>query len=77
MIYIYPGRRFGYLTAVRQLTLDELLDRYRTRKNSAWWCRCVCGARVSVRRPDLVGGGTRSCGCKAWEMHLETRALTL
>lgn len=32
-----------------------------------WTCRCDCGGQRSVRRPSLVTGRTRSCGCLARE----------
>jgi len=58
------GKAFGYLTVVRKLTRDEQEQKYRSTKSSAWWVRCVCGIRFSVRRYDLVSGNTKSCGCR-------------
>jgi len=67
-------RVFGYLTVVQRLTRDEQMSRYRNTRNSAWWCRCVCGIRFPVLRQDLVSGNTRSCGCKMKEIRKARRA---
>ena len=47
---VSPGVVFGRLTVVRIGT-------------NRVHCRCVCGAIVHVRRGNLTGGSTRSCGC--------------
>ena len=49
------GQRFGRLTAIE-------VDKART-KRVGWFCRCDCGAQVSVSADKLKSGETKSCGC--------------
>lgn len=54
------GERFGRLVA---LSVDHpgAGGRY-------WLCRCDCGKSTVVLCADLRSGGTKSCGCLAFEM---------
>lgn len=52
------GKRFGRLTVIRFLELDE-----RENKTRAWLCKCDCGSLVQVNANKLKTGHTRSCGC--------------
>lgn len=53
------GQRFG------RLVVDTPAPARRSGQGtrSAWWCRCDCGALVSVVTDSLRAGLTRSCGC--------------
>ena len=51
------GRRFGLLTAVRQVGTR---NRY-----ALWECRCDCGNRREATSKALVSGQALSCGCRA------------
>lgn len=33
-----------------------------------WRCKCSCGRGTIVRRPDLISGKTKSCGCKGTDI---------
>lgn len=50
------GRRFGRLTAVAP-------TEKRRSSSVVWRCRCDCGREVEVTANNLMGRGTRSCGC--------------
>lgn len=50
------GQRFGRLVALNKLAV-------RSGHGSVWLCRCDCGKETSVRRDQLMGGNTKSCGC--------------
>lgn len=54
------GRVFGRLVVVEQS------DNRRGRVH--WTCRCECGNTKSVAAKELVGGGTRSCGCLCMQL---------
>lgn len=49
------GRIFGKLTVIK------LFEYYRG--GSTWVCKCECGNEILVKRPYLICGDTRSCGC--------------
>jgi hypothetical protein len=34
-----------------------------TKKLKTWKCNCVCGNVCVVRQSNLLGNGTKSCGC--------------
>lgn len=56
------GQTFNYLT---------VLERDSTRpKNCAPYynCQCTCGNIKSIRKDDILTGGTKSCGCKQKEL---------
>jgi len=48
------GKTFGRLTVIHKIPSG---------KNSKWMCVCKCGNRAVIRRPNLVSGICRSCGC--------------
>lgn len=54
------GQRFGKLT---------VLERDKTRKYTAWICKCDCGKIVSRLASSLRDGDTLSCGCLNDEKH--------
>ena len=62
----YVGSVFGELIVI------EMLYRY---KNDKTYCRCLCscGKECIVSASNLVGGHTRSCGCKSGELAWDTR----
>lgn len=51
-------RVFGRLTVVKMAP-----DRMRSGGNTAWKCRCICGAETVVGGNNLISGNTKSCGC--------------
>jgi len=48
------GQRFGKLIA---LSRDKI-------KKFFWICKCDCGKTLITHQEHLVGGGSKSCGCK-------------
>lgn len=54
------GQRFGKLTVLER---DYETQRVKKSKDSIWKCQCDCGNIISVRRPNLIQGATKSCGC--------------
>ena len=56
------GQRFGRLVVVRVLENPPTSS-----KSKQWICRCDCGNEMIASSPNLVSGGTRSCGCLASE----------
>lgn len=59
---IFPGKRFGRLTAIRRLGWDS------TRKATYWFCICDCGHTKEIAQQSLVSKATKSCGCLGKEM---------
>ena len=59
MIKDITGQTFGFLTVIK---LEK------GGNTSHWLCRCVCGTEKVVTRERLVGGRTKSCGCKTSEL---------
>lgn len=55
------GERFGNLTAIELVPLDERAPRS---KGAYWKCQCDCGNLHTVRANLLRSGQTTSCGCK-------------
>lgn len=56
MIKDIAGRVFGKLQVIELVTKDK-------NNQTIWKCQCECGATTQVRRNDLVGGKSKSCGC--------------
>jgi hypothetical protein len=54
------GQKFGKLTVLER---DFETQKLKNSKDSIWKCQCECGNIISVRRPNLVKGLTKSCGC--------------
>lgn len=52
-----PGQVFGHLTVLS----PELIDGRHTGK---WACICACGGRVWIKKSNLTGGLSTSCGCR-------------
>jgi hypothetical protein len=50
------GRRFGRLAVVA-------LNGRGIHRDSAWLCRCDCGAEKTIDRRRLMSGDAKSCGC--------------
>jgi len=54
------GREFG---EIKVIAFDKIGDD----GGSRWWCRCSCGAELSMRASNLKAkGGSRSCGCRSF-----------
>lgn len=56
------GRKFNYLTVIRQATEDEYARG--AGKHAMWLCKCDCGKIRFVSSGDLKNGRAVSCGCK-------------
>ena len=56
------GRTFGGLTVLERAEGTRFPSGH---VRTMWWCRCSCGARVSVGASNLRRGVTRSCGAPA------------
>lgn len=54
------GQRFGRWMVV---SLHAKPTREKPSHNSLWLCRCDCGTQAIIDGPNLVKGGTQSCGC--------------
>jgi hypothetical protein len=52
------GRKFGRLTVVEWCKTDDS-------RHKVYRCACSCGGETKVRSTDLIGGHSRSCGCRA------------
>lgn len=48
------GHVYGRLTVVGFARIE---------RSAIWVCQCSCGEVVEVKSPNLIRGGTRSCGC--------------
>lgn len=59
------GKKFGYW---------EVLDKPHKliKRHTHWKCRCVCGKEKYVKQDSLVGGRSKSCGCKKTQLRMET-----
>lgn len=55
------SRRFGRLRVIAQTNAP----RGAVSRATCWLCRCRCGRTVAVRRDNLIGQRTRSCGASA------------
>lgn len=55
------GQYFGRLLAMSRAGRDK-------HRHAIWLCRCECGKETKVSRVNLIGGGTRSCGCLQKEL---------
>ncbi len=67
-IHIAAGTCFHYLTVIGPVA-------QKADGNQRYFAtRCTCGRRFNVRSHELRNGITRSCGCKATELMLESRA---
>lgn len=67
------GQTFGKLTVLeRDLTkpIGHGCDSY-------WICQCECGNTTVVRRQELTGGKTKSCGCFRSQQCIEKNTLDL
>jgi len=55
------GQKFGRLIAIKRV--------YPNSKNrtTRWLCKCECGGKKIVDKGCLISGGTKSCGCLAFE----------
>ena len=53
------GRRFGKLVVVEFLGYRWHSKNYA----STWKCQCDCGSERIVKRPSLISGVIKSCGC--------------
>jgi len=51
------GQVFGYLTVVHKVKNLKC-------SGTRWLCKCTCGNTHEVDRRGLIGGKTKSCGCK-------------
>ena len=54
------GRKFGRLTAIKELLGDE---RVGDKKYCTWLCQCDCGNQIKAPSTSLTRGRTNSCGC--------------
>lgn len=50
------GKKFGKLTAIKQVGKDES-GKY------LWLCKCDCGNSIAANTTDLCAGRKKSCGC--------------
>jgi hypothetical protein len=57
-ILLVPGQRFGRLTVLAPTAARKRAG------HKCWLCRCDCGRQVIVAGTHLVGGDTKSCGCR-------------
>ncbi len=64
------GERFGRLTVIETAG-------YSTAGLLLWKCLCDCGMETLVRRGDLRGGRTNSCGCLRSEKTASLRAIDI
>lgn len=55
------GAQFDRLTVIGYAGKDS-------GRNTRWRCRCTCGQEIVAKRPHLMAGRTRSCGCLHDEM---------
>lgn len=64
------GIRYGWLLAQRRDTSRSPASGGR---RVYWWCKCDCGAEISVSGHDLQSGCQRSCGCMKYRWIAEAR----
>lgn len=58
------GERFGRLTVISKNGKTKW-------GNVTWKCACDCGKTVIIPGGHLKSGHTKSCGCLAYDMHVE------
>lgn len=51
------------LSGLKFFSLTVLHECIASGYQSVWRCECVCGNKVDVRRPNLISGNTKACGC--------------
>lgn len=61
------GQRFGRLTVIERA--ESPVNKSSRGTGSFWLCKCDCGNTCIVRRPYLIRGCTKSCGCLFKEHH--------
>lgn len=54
------GQKFGKLIVISK---DLKTQKEKNSKDTYWLCKCDCGNIISIRRPNLICGNTKSCGC--------------
>jgi len=51
----YTGQKHGKLTFVERIPNDSI--------RTSWKLQCDCGREIIAMASNVIGGGTRSCGC--------------
>jgi len=51
----YTGLKYGKLTFVERIPNNS--------RRTSWKLLCDCGREIIVQASNVIGGGTRSCGC--------------
>ena len=59
------GQKFGRLTVIKRLENNK-------RNETVWLCKCECGKEVNVTYGHLAYGHSKSCGCYAKELFVNT-----
>ncbi len=50
------NKKFGKLFILKFNGVDK-------NRHSLWLCKCDCGKEIIIKRPSLISGQTKSCGC--------------
>ena len=67
------GRKFGYLTVIKEIPKGEAAPDKSVNNNTRWWCQCDCGNFVAVQGGKLVHRNNTSCGCMAVKYKTNTK----
>lgn len=62
------GKKFGRLTALKNLGIKKLPNRAHGR--TVYLCKCDCGREVEIVANDLITGNVISCGCQLHEAQI-------
>ena len=58
------GRKFGWLTVIKEVTPKFYSTSKRKHGHRQWNCKCDCGISKNILGINLVRGLSRSCGCR-------------
>lgn len=61
------GKRFGYLTILKQVSSKS--------RGTRWLCRCDCGNEKEVDWSNLQSGQTVSCNCGLWKKRMQAESV--
>lgn len=62
-IFIPVGTKFGLLTVIKELSIEEKKSLNLKSKSVRYLCSCECGGNTTTTGVKLRSGHTKTCGC--------------